>query len=138
MRDAAENRQAISSDTRSSSAAPIPFSLDRAVPVVLVVNELLTNSLKHAFPDRETGTVRVEARRTADGTVTITVSDNGVVALGRSDGPGANSGLQTGQAAERSGRGDGLGRARSRHLPLHRPASGSNRVMIDSCGEDPH
>ena len=48
------------------------------MPVVLVVNELLTNSLKHAFPDRETGTVRVEARRTEDGTVTITVSDNGV------------------------------------------------------------
>jgi two-component system, sensor histidine kinase PdtaS len=57
---------------------PIPFSLDRAVPVGLIVNELLTNSLKHAFPDRETGTVRVEARRTADGTVTIIVSDDGV------------------------------------------------------------
>ena len=56
----------------------IPFSLDRAVPVGLIVNELLTNSLKHAFPDREDGTVRVEAMLAADGTVTITVSDDGV------------------------------------------------------------
>jgi two-component system, sensor histidine kinase PdtaS len=56
----------------------IPFSLDRAVPVGLIVNELLTNSLKHAFPNRETGTVRVEGRRAVDGTVTITVSDDGV------------------------------------------------------------
>ena len=56
----------------------IPFSLDRAVPVGLVVNELLTNSLKHAFPDRESGVVRVEATLAADGTVTIIVSDDGV------------------------------------------------------------
>lgn len=60
-------------------ADSIPFSLDRAVPTGLIVNELLTNSLKHAFPDdRTAGTVRVEARRGDDGTVTITISDDGV------------------------------------------------------------
>ena len=48
------------------------------MPVGLVVNELLTNSLKHAFPDRESGVVRVEATLAADGTVTIIVSDDGV------------------------------------------------------------
>jgi two-component system, sensor histidine kinase PdtaS len=56
----------------------IPFSLDRAVPVGLIVNELLTNSLKHAFPNQESGTVRVEARQAADGIVIITVADDGV------------------------------------------------------------
>ncbi|WP_158046173.1 sensor histidine kinase [Skermanella pratensis] len=59
-------------------ADPIPFSLDRAVPTGLIVNELLTNSLKHAFPGDKAGTVRVEARRGDDGTVTITISDDGV------------------------------------------------------------
>ncbi|UEM18940.1 PAS domain S-box protein [Skermanella mucosa] len=56
----------------------IPFPLDRAVPTGLIVNELLTNSLKHAFPGDRAGTVRVEARRGDDGTVTITISDDGV------------------------------------------------------------
>ncbi|UEM01625.1 PAS domain S-box protein [Skermanella rosea] len=57
---------------------PIPFSLDRAVPTGLIVNELLTNALKHAFPGDRAGTVRVEARRESDGTVAITISDDGV------------------------------------------------------------
>jgi PAS domain S-box-containing protein len=59
-------------------ADPIPFSLERAIPTGLIVNELLTNSLKHAFPDGGAGTVRVEARRAEDGTVTIAVADDGV------------------------------------------------------------
>lgn len=56
----------------------IPFALDRAVPTGLIVNELLTNALKHAFPEGREGTVRVEARRAEDGTVMIMVADDGV------------------------------------------------------------
>lgn len=56
----------------------IPFSLDRAVPIGLIVNELLTNALKHAFPGDRAGTVRVEARRERDGTVAVTIADDGV------------------------------------------------------------
>jgi two-component sensor histidine kinase len=57
---------------------PIPFPLDRAVPTGLIVNELLSNALKHGFPGGRAGTVAVEARRDADGTVTIAVADDGV------------------------------------------------------------
>jgi two-component sensor histidine kinase len=38
-----------------------PISIDVAMPLGLVVNELLTNSLKHAFPAYERGTIRLHA-----------------------------------------------------------------------------
>jgi PAS domain S-box-containing protein len=59
-------------------ADPISMSLEQAVPLGLIVNELLTNSLKHAFPKGECGTVRIAAKRSRDGAVTITVADDGV------------------------------------------------------------
>ncbi|AWK86656.1 sensor histidine kinase [Azospirillum thermophilum] len=59
-------------------ADPLPLPLDRAVPIGLIVNELLTNALKHAFPDGRPGTIRVEARRDAQGAVAILVADDGI------------------------------------------------------------
>lgn len=59
-------------------ADAIPLPLDRAVPIGLIVNELLTNALKHAFPGGRPGTVRVEARREEGGAVTILVADDGI------------------------------------------------------------
>lgn len=50
---------------------------DQAIPCALVVNELVSNSIEHAFPDRRPGTIRVEARR-QDGHVRLTVSDDGI------------------------------------------------------------
>ena len=49
---------------------------DRAVPLGLLVNELTTNAIKHAFPDG-TGRVTLRARRIGD-QITIDVVDNGV------------------------------------------------------------
>ena len=42
-----------------------------------ILNEVLTNAMKYAFPDRREGTLRVSAER-ADGSLTLTVEDNGV------------------------------------------------------------
>ncbi|AWN16825.1 Sensory transduction histidine kinase [Salinisphaera sp. LB1] len=50
--------------------------LDRAIPLALIVNELIANSAKHAFPQGQSGTVRVKLRRERD-YLTITVADNG-------------------------------------------------------------
>jgi two-component sensor histidine kinase len=54
------------------------LSVDIAIPCGLIVNELVTNALKHAFPGRREGTVRVVLREEADGTLDLTVGDDGV------------------------------------------------------------
>lgn len=55
----------------------IELSVERAIPCGLIVNELITNALKHAFPDGRRGTVRVELKGD-DQVVTLRVSDDGV------------------------------------------------------------
>ena len=55
-----------------------PIKLDRAIPFALVVNELLSNALKHAFPDGRRGVVSLRVKRDADDGVVLTVRDNGV------------------------------------------------------------
>lgn len=58
---------------------PLKLDLHRAVPCGLLVNELLTNACKHAFPDGRAGTVRLELRVSReDGTALLVISDNGV------------------------------------------------------------
>lgn len=51
--------------------------IERAVIVGLLVNELVTNALKHAFPDGRPGTVTVRYWKEGSGTV-LEVADNGV------------------------------------------------------------
>jgi PAS domain S-box-containing protein len=51
---------------------------DRTVPLALVLNELVSNALRHAFPDGREGEIRVELTRSANGRARLTVSDNGV------------------------------------------------------------
>lgn len=53
-------------------------SIDTAVPCGLLVNELVTNALKHAFPAGAGGTVVTRFSADADGTLTLEVSDNGI------------------------------------------------------------
>jgi two-component sensor histidine kinase len=47
------------------------------MPTGLVVNELLTNSLKHAFPGREGGTITLHSVVDGD-RCTVVVADDGV------------------------------------------------------------
>ncbi len=54
-----------------------PVSLDVAMPTGLVINELLTNSLKHAFVGRDGGTITVNSLIDERG-CRITVSDDGI------------------------------------------------------------
>lgn len=53
------------------------ISIDTAIPCGLIVNELVTNSLKYAFPDGEKGKIEVSLRSNNE-TYTLTISDNGV------------------------------------------------------------
>ena len=49
---------------------------DRAIPIGLIVNELVTNALKYAFPGEAKGTVMVTLKR-GPGELRLTVADNG-------------------------------------------------------------
>jgi PAS domain S-box-containing protein len=53
------------------------LGVDTAIPCGLIINELVSNSLKHAFPDGREGEVRIELRAD-DGQFMLMVSDNGV------------------------------------------------------------
>ena len=50
--------------------------IETAIPIGLIFTELMTNAIKHAFPDGR-GDIKVSLKR-SDGTVTLEVSDNGV------------------------------------------------------------
>ena len=58
----------------------VELPLDTAVPCGLLVNELVSNSLKHAFPSGRSGTVVVELVRDQkkEATVLLTVRDDGI------------------------------------------------------------
>lgn len=51
--------------------------IDSAVILGLIVNELVTNALKHAFPDGESGNISVLYTARSDGGARLCVSDNG-------------------------------------------------------------
>ncbi|MCK4832052.1 MAG: PAS domain S-box protein, partial [Anaerolineales bacterium] len=62
-------------------AAGIVLDIDRAIPCALLMNELVTNSLRHAFPSGLEADQENEIRismRLDEGKMVLTVSDNGV------------------------------------------------------------
>lgn len=61
----------------NSHIAESPISLNQAYPLGLVVNELISNSLKYAFPGGRTGEIDINAYR-YDEEVELVVADNGV------------------------------------------------------------
>ncbi len=62
----------------SVEAEPVSLDLTRAIPCGLLVNELLSNALKHAFPGGRRGAVRVALRALAGGEALLAVGDDGV------------------------------------------------------------
>jgi PAS domain S-box-containing protein len=51
--------------------------IDTAIPCGLVMNELITNALKYAFPDGRSGQIAVRLHRLQNGEIEFSVSDNG-------------------------------------------------------------
>lgn len=57
-------------------ASDIYLNIDTAMPCGLIINELVTNSIKHAFPEDKTGTILIQMEQ-KDNQYYLTVSDNG-------------------------------------------------------------
>jgi PAS domain S-box-containing protein len=53
------------------------LTLDQAIPCGLIVNELVSNALKHAFPNGNTGTIRIELKEENE-LVYLGIMDDGV------------------------------------------------------------
>jgi two-component sensor histidine kinase len=58
--------------------APIPMRLKTAIPCGLIINELVTNSLRYAFPDRRQGEILIRFGQLDEHNFRLTVRDNGV------------------------------------------------------------
>jgi len=72
----------------------VELGLDQAIPCGLILNELISNALKHAFPEGGAGTIRI-ALGAAGSTVRISVSDDGKgLPQGFDEERDANLGLQ--------------------------------------------
>jgi PAS domain S-box-containing protein len=56
----------------------ICLNIDRSIPCGLIVNELISNSLKYAFPDNRAGEINIRLHADLEGGITLTVADNGV------------------------------------------------------------
>ena len=75
-------------------AETVRVSTDRAISLSLVVNELVTNAFKHAFPDGRVGAVRIALRRAGTDRLVLEVADDGTGSDGRAlSGGGASGGL---------------------------------------------
>ncbi|MBN1656819.1 MAG: GAF domain-containing protein [Anaerolineae bacterium] len=79
----------------------VVLGVDEAVPCGLLLHELISNALKHAFPDGRSGEVLVALRALPDGDVCLSVADNGI-------GLPPDMDLELGETAARTTRGLGL------------------------------
>ncbi len=60
-----------------SDVEPIKLGVDIAVPCGLIVNELVSNCLKHAFEDMQEGLIEISVKWNIDNDIVLSVSDNG-------------------------------------------------------------
>ncbi len=56
----------------------ILINIDNAVPCGLIINELVTNSFKYAFPDGRPGIIKISVKSNDNNTIQISISDNGI------------------------------------------------------------
>lgn len=56
----------------------VPLGIESAIPCGLIINELVTNSLKHAFPGDRNGEIKIILRLAEENMIELVVSDNGI------------------------------------------------------------
>lgn len=58
--------------------AQLPVLIDTAIPCGLILNELISNAFKHAFPGARKGNIRVQLAQLAEGIVELSFTDDGI------------------------------------------------------------
>ena len=56
----------------------LELDVDTAVPIGLIVNELLTNALKYAFPEDQKGNIKISLKKEVGNVLKLDVADNGI------------------------------------------------------------
>jgi two-component sensor histidine kinase len=57
---------------------PINLDVAQAVPLGLILNEAVTNAIKHAFPEKQTGTLTIRFFPQGNDLLMLSIADNGV------------------------------------------------------------
>ncbi len=72
------------------------LDVDSAIPIGLIVNELLTNSFKHAFPEDRKGIIHITCQQLTENRILLEVADNGIGLLefDKEDDQGSGFGTQ--------------------------------------------
>lgn len=63
--------------TLDIDADPLYFDINTAIPFGLILNEIVSNSIKHAFPDNYEGRIKVTLKKNKN-TIVFIVKDNGI------------------------------------------------------------
>ena len=71
------------------------LDIDTAVPLGLIINELLTNTIKYAFPERNKGTITIKLEKQNNNILHLEVADDGIGKSGTIHGTGFGSQLIT-------------------------------------------
>jgi two-component sensor histidine kinase len=79
------------------------LAVAQAVPLGLIINELVTNALKHAFPGNRRGTVRVRLDQPTPKDLLLVVEDDGVGVRGQSLPTGMGRGVVDALAVQLGG-----------------------------------
>ena len=64
--------------TLQMEIAPVLLNIDQAIPCGLIVNELVSNALKYAFPGDLQGEIKIELQTSLGNQVHLTIQDNGI------------------------------------------------------------
>ncbi len=86
----------------SVNADRIELPSTQLIPLGLIVNELITNAIKHAFPEGRRGTIAIELRK-GEKTAALAVADDGVGTAAGADGGGIGLSLIQALAAQLRG-----------------------------------
>jgi two-component sensor histidine kinase len=69
---------------------PVQLTVSQAIPLALVLNEAITNSVKYAFPDNRLGEISIKMRQTGEN-IELIVRDNGVGMVKATEDTGLDS-----------------------------------------------